>query len=31
MFLMFQIFGCFVNIVKIFIPDDAQNKRKRLN
>ena len=30
MFLFFQIFDRFVNIVKNFNPDDAQNVRKRL-
>ena len=31
MFLIFQIFDRFVNIVKKFNSDDAQNVRKRLN
>ena len=31
MFLIFQIFDRFANVVKNFNPDDAQNKRKRLN
>ena len=30
MFLIFQIFDRFVNIVNNFNPDDAQNVRKRL-
>ena len=31
MFLIFQIFDCFVNIVNNFNPYDAQNVRKCLN